>query len=82
MVNINFVIGLNPHSSGILFSKLIFLFIEKNSFKLEIIIEINIINNIYISSIPVRLISSLIFTVFGCNFHASAWGLWHQLFGG
>ena len=39
-------IGLNPHSNGILFSRLIFLFIGKNLFKLKVIIEINMINNI------------------------------------
>ena len=33
---------------GFLFSKSIFLFIEKNLLKLKVIIEINIINSIYI----------------------------------
>lgn len=36
------------HSNGILFSKLILLFIDKNLFQLKITIEVNIINNTHV----------------------------------
>ena len=41
--NINFEIGLKPHSNGIFFSKFNFFIIDKYLFKLKIIIEIKII---------------------------------------
>lgn len=57
--NINFEIGLNAHSNRILFSKLIFLLIDKNLFKLKIIIEISMINIInnkwWIGYCPIQL---------------------------
>ena len=45
--SINLEIGLKPHSTGIFFSKLIFLLVEKNLLKLKVTNGINIINFIY-----------------------------------